>query len=79
MATKENAERAQETMHKIMDKLNSIGRAVEDREIKRAHDLRDGLFSFVVGEISSNVKVYTKRDIHEMVSVLVGIDEDWGL
>jgi hypothetical protein len=79
MASKENEEKVQTTLHRVMDKMNCIGRKVEDKEVHRAHNLRDELFSFVVGEISSNIKVYTKRDIQEMLSLLVSVDEDWGL
>lgn len=78
MVSKVDETRAKETMKVVMTQVNSIGRMVEEKNFKKAHDLRDKLFSLVIRELCIDIERYTKRDIEELLNVLQSLD-DWGL
>lgn len=78
MVSRIDETRAKAMMKDTMSQVNDIGRAVTDKNFKRAHDLRDKLFSSVIAELTIDIDRYTKRDIEELLNVLVGVD-DWGL
>lgn len=69
---------SRQTIYYAMQKVYSIGETLKEKDFKKAHDLRDKLFSYVVKDLTINIKKYTKRDIEELLNILVGVD-DWGI